>query len=269
MDCKCKTNSSLFRECCYQKYIYKPKLFKDPNSEYYNYLLINIAKLNSQTKNRDYEKLKEKIKNTFDLNLLKTKVQRYNNLREKINAETNIEQLRDLQYWHQQITIDAILPNNLKEQLNNIHKEQVNRYWYREIQQSKNLLKSQRIELNILRDETLKKLSNKYYDEEHVQDLSNDSDLAIAINNFNQTLLDEDQNKNQLIDTRKNQYNNLFYDLIECSMRQEEDKQSLADGEKYNLLIQTLEQEYLEEPHISIFSEAFKSLLNDVILKEK
>ncbi|CAG8808911.1 8841_t:CDS:1, partial [Dentiscutata erythropus] len=118
-------------ECCYQKYIYKPKLFKDPDSEYYNYLLINIAKLNSQTENRDYERLKEKIKNTFDLNLLKTEgqidnkiensltltttqkddlqkkqieqeriVQRYNNLREKINAKTNIEHLRDLQYWH-------------------------------------------------------------------------------------------------------------------------------------------------------------------------
>ncbi|CAG8825464.1 27721_t:CDS:1, partial [Dentiscutata erythropus] len=48
--------------------------------------------------------------------------------------------------------------------------------------------------------------------------------------------------------TRKNQYNNLFYDLIKRSMQQEENKQSLADGKKYDLLIQTLEQEYLEKP---------------------
>ncbi|CAG8780061.1 9940_t:CDS:2 [Dentiscutata erythropus] len=233
-------------ECCYQKYIYKPNLF-DTDSEYYNYLLINIAKLNSQTENYDYKRLKEKIKNTFDLNLLKTGgqidnkiensltltttqkdnlqkkwleqeriVQRYNNLQDNINDET-------------QITIDTILPNNLKEQLNNIRKEHLSlllynqkynefveqihnktdleklknecirkinesdfteddkqslheiqeEYWYREIQRSKNLLEPQCVELNILRDETLKKLSNKYYDELEEEILKIDSDTIL------------------------------------------------------------------------------------------
>ncbi|CAG8780056.1 9939_t:CDS:2, partial [Dentiscutata erythropus] len=91
----------------------------------------------------------------------------------------------------------------------------------------------------------------------------------MAINNLNQTLLNEDQNKNQLKDTRK------------------------IKGEKYDLLIQTLEQEYLETlckqnklqelrqelylkrnfklnyKDINTFLEAFESLLNDIILKEK
>ncbi|CAG8789512.1 5573_t:CDS:2, partial [Gigaspora rosea] len=45
---------------------------RDGNSdeEYYNYLLIVLAKITSQMENKDFNRLREKIKSTFDLELL-------------------------------------------------------------------------------------------------------------------------------------------------------------------------------------------------------
>ncbi|CAG8598618.1 11117_t:CDS:1, partial [Cetraspora pellucida] len=44
----------------------------------------------------------------------------------------------------------------------------------------------------------------------------------------------------------KKRYNTLLYDVIEKEMKEDNDKQSFEDKEKYDLLIQTLEQTFLE-----------------------
>ncbi|CAG8802137.1 19904_t:CDS:2, partial [Dentiscutata erythropus] len=282
-------------ECCYQKYIYKPKLF-DTDSEYYNYLLINIAKLNLQTENRNYERLKEKIKNTFDLNLLKTGgqidnkiensltltttqkdnlqkkrleqkriVQRYNNLQDNINDKT-------------QITIDTILPNNLKEQLNNIHKEHLSLLLYN--QKYNEFVKQIRNETGLekLKNEWIRKINESDFTEDDKQSLHKIQEKQIRE-------LEKDQ-------PGTNDYQHIRREHVQDLSNNKEDKQLLAEEEKYDLLIQTLEQEYLETPceqnklqelqqelylkrnfklnhkDISTFSEAFELLLNNVILKE-
>ncbi|CAG8490622.1 15329_t:CDS:2, partial [Cetraspora pellucida] len=61
-------------------------------------------------------------------------------------------------------------------------------------------------------------------------------------------LSNENKNKNDLINLRKHRFNTLLYDTIEREMKEDNDKQSFEDGEKYDLLIQTLEQTFLDSP---------------------
>ncbi|CAG8816587.1 13269_t:CDS:2, partial [Dentiscutata erythropus] len=137
--------------------------------------------------------------------------QKYNEFVEQIHNETDLKKLKN--EWIRKINESDFVEDD-KQNLYKIQEE----YWYREIQQSKNLLESQHIELNILRDETLKKLSNKYYNEL-------------------QEYLEEPHEQNKLQELQRELY--------------------LKRNFKLN------------HKDISTFSEAFESLLNDVILKEK
>ncbi|CAG8757820.1 24901_t:CDS:2, partial [Gigaspora rosea] len=128
---------------------------------------------------------------------------KFNQIKDGIEQETleNIESLHNFQYWHQKILEATILTQQLQNNLNDlrliqnesdlyklrnnwiikidnsqfiferkanlyeVYKEQVNKYWSKEIHQSSILTNNQRIELNSLCTKTLVTLTNRYYDE--------------------------------------------------------------------------------------------------------
>ncbi|CAG8734350.1 22861_t:CDS:2 [Cetraspora pellucida] len=97
----------------------------------------------------------------------------FNRIQQGIQDETEIERLRD--FWFSEIT-KSKLENNDKQKLNElkeeyeIHEEkeipnlEINRCWFREIRNSRNLYEEQKIALNIQCNKKLKALSNEKYD---------------------------------------------------------------------------------------------------------
>ncbi|CAG8740454.1 8766_t:CDS:2 [Cetraspora pellucida] len=140
------------------------------------------------------DRLKKKLqkirKDRFDF--LVDYIAEFNRIQQGIQDETEIERLRD--FWFSEIT-KSKLENDDKQKLNELREEhirkleqtqpgtndfnyirnkiydkkkipnlKVNRHWFREIRNSKNLSKEQKVALNIQRDKKLKALSNKKYD---------------------------------------------------------------------------------------------------------
>ncbi|CAG8826975.1 6683_t:CDS:2, partial [Cetraspora pellucida] len=100
-----------------------------------------------------------------------------------------------------------------------------------------------------------------FYNNRQVVLLSNNNTLANNIERLNQTLMENDRIKNDLVNLRKHRYNTLLYDILENEMKEDNDKQSFEDGEKYNQLIQTLEQDFLDSPYN--VNDAFNSLFDE------
>ncbi|CAG8829953.1 3151_t:CDS:2, partial [Cetraspora pellucida] len=88
-----------------------------------------------------------------------------------------------------------------------------------------------------------------FYNNRQVASLSNNNTLTNNINELNQTLINNDQNKNDLVNLRNQKYNTLLYDTIESEIKEDNDKQLFEDSEKYDLLIQTLKQSFLDSLH--------------------
>ncbi|CAG8729141.1 13234_t:CDS:2 [Cetraspora pellucida] len=93
-----------------------------------------------------------------------------------------------------------------------------------------------------------------FYNNKQVVLLSNDNTLARNIDRLNQTLIENDRIKNDLVNLRKHRYNTLLYDVIENEMKEDNDKQSFEDGEKELLL------GYIEK---FPYSDYTKTLLDD------
>ncbi|CAG8797732.1 15326_t:CDS:2, partial [Racocetra persica] len=127
--------------------------------ELLEYFVSGVARVNFQNKNEiladnTFNKIKDEIKNTLDLNKLaengpidkeiqnaklddkqkeqlqklridqETIVLRYETLKNRINKETNVDKLRDLNYWQIQI-INRNLPKTLKDDLDKKRKERL------------------------------------------------------------------------------------------------------------------------------------------------
>ncbi|CAG8713972.1 21162_t:CDS:2 [Dentiscutata erythropus] len=83
----------------------------------------------------------------------------------------------------------------------------------------------------------LERLLHTYVRRQRVELLSNKSILTESINDLNQTLLENDRDRLLLIQTRKTRYNNLLYDITKRQMRAETNRETLANGECYDLII--------------------------------
>ncbi|CAG8797590.1 5394_t:CDS:2, partial [Cetraspora pellucida] len=195
------------------------------------------------------EELQKMRKDRFDF--LVDYIAKFNRIQQRIQDKTEIERLKD--FWFSEIT-KSKLENNDKQKLNELREKcireleqtqlgtnnfnyirdeicnekeipnlEVNRHWFREIRNSRNLSEEQKVALNIQRDKKLKTLSNE-------------------------------------------KYNTLLYDVIENEMKEDNNKQSFEDSEKYDLLIQTLEGPFLDSLHtkkIDNINDAFEFLFNE------
>ncbi|RIB03323.1 hypothetical protein C2G38_2225453 [Gigaspora rosea] len=92
----------------------------------------------------------------------------------------------------------------------------------------------------------IERLINTYARRLRVELLANESSLAQLLNNLNQTLLGIERNQIILLQTRKNRYYNLLYIVTERQMRFEQNKQLLADNERYDLIIQSIDEAFLD-----------------------
>ncbi|CAG8819589.1 24971_t:CDS:2, partial [Cetraspora pellucida] len=107
-----------------------------------------------------------------------------------------------------------------------------------------------------------------FYNNRQVVPLSNNNTLANNIERLNQTLMESDRIKNDLVNLRKHRYNTLLYNILENEMKEDNDKQSFEDGEKYDQLIQTLEQDFLDSScTIEQLQELRKQLFSEQKIK--
>ncbi|CAG8816265.1 19819_t:CDS:2, partial [Cetraspora pellucida] len=156
----------------------------------------------------------------------------------ELKDKTEIERLRD--FWFSEIT-KSKLENDDKQKLNELREECI-----RELEQTQpgtndfNYIRDgiqQKVALNIQRNKKLKALSNEKYDK------------------INKEI--------PKIETA-NLYNTLLYDVIENEMKEDNNKQSFEDGEKYDLLIQTLEEPFLDSLHtVNQLQELRKQLFSE------
>ncbi|CAG8854084.1 33898_t:CDS:1, partial [Gigaspora margarita] len=91
---------------------------------------------------------------------------------------------------------------------------------------------------------------------------------------LNQTLLGNERDQERLITIRKTQYNNLLYVITERQIRNEQNKQPLADGERYDLIIQSIDESFLNTPRTlktlqNLRRERYNSIIQSVNEKVK
>ncbi|CAG8809674.1 5819_t:CDS:1 [Cetraspora pellucida] len=153
MKAKCKINNK-YQNCDYQKQVIKSsKLTKD--DEILEFFLSGVASIQYQQSDNVFDRLKKKIQEMFDLDKLKedrsldkeiqnlnlnkkqkSKLQtlrinqermiiRYNEIKDRIKEETEIDQLRDFQFWYIQITGSQNLIEKLKEELQKKRKDRL------------------------------------------------------------------------------------------------------------------------------------------------
>ncbi|CAG8809675.1 5820_t:CDS:2, partial [Cetraspora pellucida] len=104
-------------------------------------------------------------------------------------------------------------------------------------------------ESEIARYDRYERQISNFYNNRQVVPLSNDNILSNNIERLNQTLMENNRIKNDL-------------------MKEDNDKQSFEDGEKYDLLIQTLKQEFLDSPYtVEQLQELRKQLLSERRIK--
>ena len=137
--------------CDYQeKIVHKPKITDD---ELLNVFFAGLASLEFQQGDNVFARLKKKIQDTFDLEKLKENgnldkeikssnlnkkqkselqtirinqermIIRYNEIKEGIEEETEIDRLRDFQFWYMQIVNSTNLIEKLKNELQTLRKK--------------------------------------------------------------------------------------------------------------------------------------------------
>ncbi|KAF0489668.1 hypothetical protein F8M41_022032 [Gigaspora margarita] len=83
----------------------------------------------------------------------------YNEIREEIEKEKEIDRLRNFQFWYQQI-VNSDIPETLQNQLHEKRRQR-----FEELEYIRKYNNNKKYELQTLRSERLKELSNKYYEE--------------------------------------------------------------------------------------------------------